>query len=560
MPPRAPSFLDNARSFLERHASTPIVGGAARAGALIISAAAPFSGQTQSPANIPPAAWSTDQPIAPQGDPDFRAGYHDHTFTNSAAPMQYGGRTIEIARSDLEQHDSGVSFYGSSILTQALVRFAPVFAALGVRCAPSIALPRIVLGGSRGLARVVRAEVEEQLAPSMGLLPSACFQSTLWGAIAIDLAMMGFAVLQHVYGAPDARGVRRIYTRRWPTWAVYYLPYRRTYVAITSEGPVDILNDGKFTLIGKTDIPHMQGAIRGLMLPALDGVQVIQARAQWIDRYSDPKFIATMPPNIAPKSDIGRALYAAIATMRGPGGYGVLPNGTTFQAVGLDSKASTCFKDALESDATYIAAVLTGTDLSAGTGGVYKAPVFWGILRSTVGDDLAAQKRGINHGHVYPYTRFNYEAGIEEAEERGLWVDPVLDIPLPNPETDAQNAANATRQQAFYAAIGAEKDAGGAMTQERVDALAKLHGANTFVMAEAASTPIARLDLAPTDVAKIVKVDEARRSQGLAPIGDERGDLTIAEMEEAAKATAEKAKADAEKEAASGEPAQKEAA
>ncbi len=40
-----------------------------------------------------------------------------------------------------------------------------------------------------------------------------------------------------------------------------------------------------------------------------------------------------------------------------------------------------------------------------------------------------------------------------------------------------------------------------------------------------------RLELAPTDIAKVVRVDEARTSQGLPPIGDERGKLTIQELE-----------------------------
>jgi hypothetical protein len=43
-------------------------------------------------------------------------------------------------------------------------------------------------------------------------------------------------------------------------------------------------------------------------------------------------------------------------------------------------------------------------------------------------------------------------------------------------------------------------------------------------------TPTARLTLAPTDIAKVVTVDEARLSQGLPSIGDERGKLTIQEL------------------------------
>jgi len=47
-----------------------------------------------------------------------------------------------------------------------------------------------------------------------------------------------------------------------------------------------------------------------------------------------------------------------------------------------------------------------------------------------------------------------------------------------------------------------------------------------------ADVPAVRLTLAPTDLAKVVTVDEARVSQGLPPIGDERGKLTIQELTE----------------------------
>lgn len=469
MPPRPPSFIDDAAAFLARNASRPIIGGVARVAGGIL-AAAPFGPRPyeQPPANAPAPAYMTDQPVAPQGEPAFRGGYHDHTFTNAAPPMFFGGRTIEVARQDIENHDSGVSFWGSSALTIASTRHPAVFSALGIRCAPSIALPRQILGGTRGLARMVREEVEQQLCPRMGLLPSPCFPSTLWAAIAVDLALMGFAVLQHVYGPADSRGVRRIYTRRWPTWAVQYQAWRRTYVVITSEGTFDILNDGKFTIIGKTDTPHLQGAIRALALPVLDGIQVIQARAQWIDRFSDPKFIATMPPDVAARSDIGKALYRAIELIRGPGGWGVVPNGTVVTAVGLEAKASVCFKDALDSDDSYIGAILTGINTGA-DGGVYKPLVFWGILRSTVGDDLAAQNRGINQGHVYPYTIFNYSAAIEQDRERGTWTDPVLDTPLPDPEADARNKAYIDKMKGAAELLKMERENGADDLQARAD-------------------------------------------------------------------------------------------
>lgn len=486
-------------------------------------AAVPFSGQPQGKANVPPQATNVDQPVpTPEGDAfKFDPAYHGHTFQNTAAPVFYGGMTIARARGALEMHDAGASFLESSIFAVASTRFPPVYSALGVRCAPIIALPRQVQGGPRGLSRIVAAEVEDQIARRNGLLPSPYFPSTLWGAIAIDLALMGFCVLQHVYGPQDARGIRRIYTRRWPTWAVYYHAYRRTYIALTNDGPIDITNDGKFTIIGKTDVPHLQGAIRALILPTLDGAQVMQARAQWIDRFSDPKLAMTMPEKVAIQGDEGKAMYAAARDIRGPGGFGVFPFGSVVQWTGLDSKASTCFKDALGEDSAYINAILTGVDTSA-DGGVYKPLVFWGILRSTVGDDLACTVRGINLGHVYPYSRFNYEDGISTDTERGTWVDPALSVPLPDPEKDARIAEDDKRATALLTRIALRRETGVVTTQEDADALADALETPRIVLAD----PKAKGQIYAWEIQeKVVAVDEARARKDLPPLPDGQGSV-----------------------------------
>jgi len=57
------------------------------------------------------------------------------------------------------------------------------------------------------------------------------------------------------------------------------------------------------------------------------------------------------------------------------------------------------------------------------------------------------------------------------------------------------------------------------------------------------------ITLAPTDVAKIVRVGPALRSLGLQPFGDARDDMTITELDEANKAKAEASKAKAEAQA-----------
>ncbi len=481
--------------------------------ALEVRAGTPYSGDQNAP-KIPPPDYNADQPPV-QGDPTFRAGYHDHSYKAYAAPTFFGDFTLDRARAAIEQHDQGL-FFESSRLAIAMTRFAPVFAALGIRCAPVISLPRIITGGKKGLAKLVAAEVEAQLAPSKGLLPSPHFPATLWGAIEWNLAQMGFAVLQHVYGTPDDRGVRRIFTRLWPSWAVVYYRYRKTYQVLTTEGPIDVLNDGKFTLIGKTDEPHFQGAIRALMTPTLDGVQTQQARAQWIDRFSDPKLWATMPEGTGVRSPEGQAMQAAVATIFGPEGRGVMPFGAKLDWMGLDSKAAGPFKDTLESDNAYISAILTGADLSPGSGGVYKSPMFWGIVRATVGDDIAAIVRGLNQGHVYPYVQMNYSAGVERDTARGTWVDPVLSIPLPDPEADARIASYTARRKALTDQITADRAAGVIVTQEHVDKLAEQLDVEGVLLAPAVA---AQGEITDKDVEnKIVAPDEVRARKGLEPL------------------------------------------
>ncbi len=455
----------------------------AAATGMIVAASSGMAATSQGAPNIPPVNYGPDQPTLITATPEFRTGYHDHQFTAGITVFSFDGFDISAARAAISEHDTGVSFYRSSLLSVALTRFAPVAAALAIRVAPSIAIARQIKGGTRGLAKKCADEVRAQLCPSDGLLPSECFPSTLWGALAIEAAMMGFAVMQHVYGPADDGGRRRIYTRRWPTWAARYDSWRRTYIAITTAGEIDICDDGKFTLIGKTDVPHLQGAVRALAFPVLDGAQVQQARAQWINRYSDPKLVAYMPKGVQVNGPEGLAFMRCLQSLRNPGGFGALPDGSSLQAIGLDSKASASFKEALDSDIAMIYAVLTGTDLSAGTGGVYTSPLFGDILRATVGDDLAAQNRGVNQGHVAPYIRFNYAAAVAIDTARGVWVDPVLSTPLPDPEADARIDSKAKRMAALVTQVAAEKAAGADMTQDRVIAIAAELEVEPFILA-----------------------------------------------------------------------------
>jgi hypothetical protein len=290
----------------------------------------------------------------------------------------------------------------------------------------------------------------------------------------------------------------------------------------------------QWTVGGDTDEPHLNGAIRAAGLEVLDGTLIKQARASYIDKYGNPKIAAVMPEKQGTGSVEGDKLLAALNTMLAPDGIGVFAHGTDFKSMALTSSQSTVFKDALDNIWMCIAAIFLGSDgtLSSGTGGVYTPPMYQGIARTVADRTLKTIVRGINTGEVHPWLQINYATTI--AETRG-WVDPVLSIPLPDPEADARKKAEAEAIDRRSDIIIKMRTAKLEVTQEEVDRISEAQGIPTVPLASV-SNVTQSIALAPTDIAKVVRVDEARASQGLGPIGDDRGMLTIGELDALAKA------------------------
>ncbi len=197
------------------------------------------------------------------------AGYSDHTYANSAAPLAFEGFGLDRIRSAVALHRLG-NFYESSAMMVALLGFAPVLAALQQAIAQILSSPRHIKGGDRGLAAIVADEVQDMIAPQGGLLPSPYLTPQTWGTMAIYLRMLGFCVLQHVDGDPDpVTGIRERYTRIWEPWAVQRTRSPSKWIAHTNEGPVEICNDGKFTLVIDENEGHLSGAM--VLPPSSDG-------------------------------------------------------------------------------------------------------------------------------------------------------------------------------------------------------------------------------------------------------------------------------------------------
>lgn len=498
---------------------------------------APFGGgPSEGPSNAPPENHHTDQPAPPPDPARFRRGYHDRTYKASSGPVGFSGWDLDRVRNAIALHDQG-HFLESSLLAIVATRFGPVFAALSQAVAPVVSLPRNIKGGTEGLSGVLRDEVEAQLAPSGGLSPSPYFPSSVWGSAAILIRLLGFAVLQHVYGDPDPETlVRPVYTRLWPPWAVRYDRYRKTYVALTMDGPVDIISgDGKFTLLGDTEEPHFEGAIRALASEVMEGTLVKQARSAYVDKYGNPKWVAVMPPGTAVNSPEGDAMFEALDELQSPDGVGVLPHGATYDTAQMEGGQNDVFDSALDNVWKFVAAILLGSDgtMSPSTG-VYSAPIFAGVRRDLIWRVLMCIIRGINSGHIDPFLIFNYGASIAEDED---FVQPAIEVPLPDEAKEARLKAEAERHEKFLTIIEREKKAGFVIDQSRVNLLAEHYDVRTPKLGEEKETAKAwNVQLAPTTQEKILRVDEARAALGGDPVGDDRGQLFIVELEQQAEA------------------------
>lgn len=530
------AILDRIRNFFLSPADRRVA--EAWADAASPRAASPFAPGPQSPAVTPPIAWGTDGAEPPPRVFTVQPGYTDHTYKAMSAPVGFEGWSLGRIRGAIAQHRIGI-FWESSLLLVAILGFAPVLAALQQAIAPIFDLDRYIRGGEKGLARMVREDLEEALVPRAGLLPSPYLPPDIWGTMMIYLRIMGFAVLQHVDGEPDPdTQIRPRFTRLWPPWAVRYERTIGKWFAYTSEGIVEIKNDGKFTLVCDEQEPHFTGAIVAISEEVLSGRLIQQLRNSWFFKYGNPKWIAMLPDKVATESNAGRAFFASVQTITGPDGVGALPYGSDFKTVGLDSKASNSFGQGLQSVILHIAMVIvggsgTGIDGSESGGeGFYKPQKGgqWTVRHDLIARPLKAIVRALNGGHIAPYVDINHGAAIASAKRSGTWVYPTLDIPLPKPDQETRIAAYAGRIKLAIEIVAAAHEEGVAVTSEWLARLCERLEIDPLALASEAGPPIYAWEAEQ----KLFAPDEIRARKGAPPLPDGMGSLEQLAKERAA--------------------------
>jgi hypothetical protein len=437
-----------------------------------VVASAPFGPMPDgSRPNIPPPAWATDQPPPPASPARFQRGYHDYTFRAYNPIRSIGGWDKRRADNAIELHDQGI-FLESSTLLRAAKRYAPVATAFMLRRAPVLFLDRRIRRGARGFARTVGQEIEDQLADrGHGEQPSPTWPTSLWGSIEDDLAGMGFGIVQHAYGPQQKDGTRPCYSRLWPTESVRAYPYRRAIVAQTYDGDVDIIDgDGKWSIFAKSTMPWFDGAIRAVSSEYLSGGFARASMDNYVDEYGDPKWIGIAGEGMGPNTPEGVQFSEALAGMHEPGAWMEMPYGTKADVVQLDAKTSSCFVDVDRIALRNILIAILGSEGGIEKNqGVYTPESIMGVRYDIAADDIAAIVRAINFGRIRPSIEINSAATVEREREAGRWVDPVIEIELPDAELDARTDAIAKRMLKRAEIAEANEEAGAIMDQDEWD-------------------------------------------------------------------------------------------
>lgn len=156
--------------------------------------------------------------------------------------------------------------------------------------------------------------------------------------------------------------------------------------------------------------------------------------------------------------------------------------------------------------------------------GVDNATLF-GVRDDIVEGDLSALERGIAEGLIQPWCAVNFGDSTLAPWRKYL---------LPDADEDARRDSLAKRTAAFFDAIKQTKEQGFQADQTYVNTLADEFGVKAPLL-PMESNKAPSIALAPTDIARVVSVNEARASAGLGPLllngaPDPDGALTVEEF------------------------------
>lgn len=458
--------------------------------------------------------------------------------------LPIGDWTIEAIRDARDAQMAG-QFKTAVRLAEAIRTEAAIFVARLNRLAPiqSIATKLEPVDSARGRAVCNRASAH--VFASRIMLEGV--ESTL-----VD---HGIAIMKITQEPNEEGTVVDFRISEWPLEHVRWNASLERLETHTKNGPLlpIVHGDGTWIIVRKCEVlPWTQEAC--LLPAALLWAGIAYGFADWAaatQSHGQAKMAAQLPEGASyqERDAEGKIVLtpearATLQTLQdmvsGAAGAGVFMHGSQVDFLANGSNAWQVFEKFIENREKSAARIYNGTDATMGSAG--GAPgvdisLLFGVATTKVQGDFEAIEQAMNTGAYQPW------CAINEGDSR---LAPSLKFLIPDPDAAAKSKEESDRTDRLFAALEKYKAQGMQITQEVVESLARLYGCNVVPVLASGDTKAVPIELAPTDVAKIVRVGPALRSLGLEPFGDERDGMTITELDEANKAKAAAAQAAAQ--------------
>jgi len=257
--------------------------------------------------------------------------------------------------------------------------------------------------------------------------------------------------------------------------------------------------------------------------------------------HGNAKVVGELPDNVTIESAEGLAfLDLLIAIASGDMPVGIRPAGSKVDYLTNNSQAWQIFKELVTAAKVSASQIYLGHDGTLGTNGSgpgIDLKTLLAVSQDRIEGDLRVMERQFLTGVIEPWAAMNF-GDSRLAPKRRYQIQDI--------DQDTRRAAEHTRRAAFLDTIERERELGFDVTTARIESLALEYGTSAADLApEGAKAP--SIALAPTDLAKVVMVNEARASAQLGPLllpdgsPDPDGRLTVEEFaaKKAAKAEAQ---------------------
>lgn len=305
---------------------------------------------------------------------------------------------------------------------------------------------------------------------------------------------------------------------RWDQWKQCFVARIDTLAANDGFFEVDIRHgDGRWTIYAKHEHePWKYGALAAASLVWSRHAFAVRDWAKGSAAHGNAKIVGELPAGVPLQDENGITREAAAflellkALVSDDMPVGIRPAGSKADFITNNSTAWQVYAELINNAEKAAARIYQGTDAllgsQGGAPGVDIASLF-GVATTLVQGDLQTLERGFREGVIEPWCALNF--GDSTLAPRRVYL-------IPDADADAARESEAKRMKSLLDELKEQKDLGFDLSQEWVDGRAKVYGVSApklpVVVAGEKAPSIA---LAPTDIARVVSVNEARASAGL---------------------------------------------